>query len=149
MHRVTVPEGFEASWSTERQLWWRDIDALGHLNAVSYAYLYQEACGDFIVEAWADPDASYVVARMDIRYLREIRLHESPVRVYVRVDRVGRSGFDAAMVICSASGNVCSTVAASLAAWNRERHRSREMTLAERDGLVALGGQHLVGVRDA
>lgn len=145
MRRQIVPEGFRTWWSTERQLRWRDIDTLGHLTAASYADLCQEACGDFAVEAWADADASYVVARLDISYLREIRREESPVRLHARLSRIGRSGFGVTMVVCSAAGKVCSIAEGSYVAWDAVCRRSRAMTDAERTGLMALGGQHLPG----
>jgi acyl-CoA thioesterase FadM len=128
---------FASWWSVDRQLWWRDFDYLGHFTAASYAVLYEEACGALLTEAWNVPEPSYVVARLDISYLREVRRDDSPVRVYVRPNRVGRSGFSVEMVVCSASGVVCSTAVASYVAWDRAGRTSRPMTEAERAGLTA------------
>lgn len=138
-----TPADFDTWWSTERQLWWRDFDALGHLTAAVYADLYQEACGDFVVEAWADADASYVVARLDISYLRELTRPASPVRLHVRLSRLGRSGFGLTMVMCSAAGDVCSVAEGAYVAWDGDVRGARPMTDAERAGLAALGGRQL------
>lgn len=135
--RPQAPAGYDSWWSTERQLWWRDIDLFGHLTAGSYSAIYHDVFGDFATEVWQDPEASYVAARLAISYLHEIRLPESPVRVHVRVDRVGRSGFDATLVLCSSSGRVCSIAEASYAAWDPERRGARPMTSEERAALLA------------
>ncbi len=130
---------FDGWWRTERQLWWRDFDSLGHLTAGAYPLVYHDAFADFMTQAWQTDDASYVAARLDVVYLREIRPHESPVQVYVELRRLGRAGFDAALAIVSASGIVCSTADASFAAWDRTGRGSRAMTDVEQAALRALG----------
>lgn len=127
-------------WATNRQLWWRDFDELGHLTAARYADLYQEAAGDFVVEAWRDPGASYVVARLDIAFLREIRREGSPVLLGVKPTRVGRAGFELAMTVSDGTGGVCSRATGVYVAWDGESRGARPMTEAERAGLSALGG---------
>ena len=126
------------AWSTQRQLWWRDFDELGHLSAARYADLYQEAAGDFVVEAWQDAEADYVVARLDITYLHEIRRQGSPVVLLVSAGRVGRSSFELSMAVTSADGVLCSRAAGTYVAWDREERRSRTMTEAERSGLDSM-----------
>ena len=140
-----VPDDFRSWWWTERQLWWRDIDELGHLTAARYADLYQEACGDFVEEAWGPDDAAYVVARIDTVYLSEIRLSESPVRVYARATKVGRSSFTLSMVVCSATGRLSSSAEGTYVAWDRARRGGRAMTEVERASLAALGARHVPG----
>ena len=125
-------------WSTQRQLWWRDFDELGHLSAARYADLYQEAAGDFVVEAWEDSEADYVVARLDITYLHEIRRQGSPVVLLVSAGRVGRSSFELSMAVTSADGVLCSRADGTYVAWDREGRRSRAMTEAERSGLASM-----------
>lgn len=127
------------SWSTERQLWWRDFDALGHLTAGSYSLIYHDVIADFVTEAWGSVDASYVAARLALEYLHEVRPDDSPVRVYVEVQRVGRAGFDVTMRLETAARRTCSRAEASFSAWDMERRRARPMTADEREGLLALG----------
>lgn len=131
----------ESWWSTRRQLWWRDFDDLGHVSAARYADLYQEACGDFVVEAWGDPAASYVVARLDITFLHEIMREDSPVQLYVNPSRVGRSSFDLSMALGTAAGQLCSRAEGTYVAWDRHGRCTRPLAGAERSGLESLGNR--------
>lgn len=128
--------GYHAWWSTDLRLWWRDFDSLGHLTASAYGVVYQEAFAGFMEQAWDDPDPSFVVARMNIEYRREIRRDDSEVRVHVAVRRTGRVSFETTLVLCSADGRVFSTAETRNAAWDREGRCSRPLTEAERRGLL-------------
>ena len=128
-------------WSTQRELWWRDFDELGHLSAARYADLYQEAAGDFVVEAWEDTEADYVVARLDITYLHEIRRQSKPVVLLVSAARVGRSSFELSMSVIAGDGVLCSRAEGTYVAWDREGRRSRAMTEAERSGLASMSAE--------
>jgi acyl-CoA thioesterase FadM len=130
-----------SSWSTQRELWWRDFDELGHLSAARYADLYQEAAGDFVVEAWEDTEADYVVARLDITYLHEIRRQSRPVVLPVSAARVGRSSFELRMAVTTGDGVLCSRAVGTYVAWDREGRRSRAMTEAERSGLASMSSK--------
>lgn len=54
----TVPPDFESWWSRSISPWWRDIDYLGHVTAASYASIYEQVFGDFMVDAWQDAEPS-------------------------------------------------------------------------------------------
>lgn len=123
-------------WSTDLRLWWRDFDALEHLTASAYCAVYQEAFAAFMEQAWDDPNPSWVVARMSIAYHHEVRRDDSPIQVYVAVRRVGRASFETTLVLCSASGRVCSTAETHNAAWDREGRCSRPLTEVERSRLL-------------
>lgn len=137
--------GYRDWWSTDLRLWWRDFDSLGHLTASAYGVVYQEAFAGFVEQAWADPDPSFVVARMSIDYRREVRRDDSQVRVHVAVRRTGRASFETTMVLCSDGGRVFSTAETRNAAWDLERRCSRSLTEAEREGLL----RHSVGTGGA
>ena len=130
-----APPGYEPWWSVDLRLWWRDFDGYGHLTATGYPVVYAEAFADFVAEAWGEAEPDFVVADLSVAYLREVRRCDSPVRVHVAIDRVGRATFGATMVLCSASGDVCSTARARYAAWDPGERRSRPLTAAERRGL--------------
>lgn len=136
-----LPDGHARWWRTDRQLWWRDFDALGHLTAGSYGVLYQDAFADFALEAWGSLDVWYVVTRMDIHYLSEIRPQDSPVRAHVRVDDVGRSSFNVTIVLRTAAGRAASVAKCFFAAWDGESRKSRPLTTSEIDGLTVLSGR--------
>lgn len=132
-----VPPDFATWWYADRRIWWRDFDEYGHLTAGSYGIVFQDVFAGLMTHAWGDAH-DYVGARMDIRYLHEVLPGDNPVRVYVRMARVGRSGFEADAVLCSASGRVCSVARAAFAAWDRSGRCSRPMSDAERAALLDL-----------
>jgi acyl-CoA thioesterase FadM len=79
----------EAWWSTTRQLCWRDFDSFGHLTASAYPVVYGEAATDFVAAAWGTALPLFVVARLEVTYVHEVRPDTHPVRIHVHVARVG------------------------------------------------------------
>jgi acyl-CoA thioesterase FadM len=134
----TVPPDYESWWSRPISPWWRDIDYLGHVTAASYASIYEEVFGDFMVEAWQDPEPWYVVADLSISYLREIRMADVPLTVYVKVDEHGGSTIAATMVIAGTDSEPRSVARTRYVAWDREQRRKRPMTTTQLDGLARL-----------
>lgn len=142
-------DDFESWWFADRRIWWRDFDVFGHLTAGSYGIVFQDVFGDLMTDIWGEPDADYVGARMDIDFLHEVRPTDNPVRVYVRIARVGRSGFEADLVLCAVGGQRCSVARAAFAAWDREGRCARPMTDREREALAAInGGSNRTGSQD-
>jgi acyl-CoA thioesterase FadM len=124
-------------WSAERQLWWRDFDALGHFTAASYCVTYHDVFGDFMVDTWGTEDSLYVVRRITIEHLAEVRRDEGPLRVHVRVTRLGQSSIHASLVLCKASGAVASTADGVYVAWDGDGRGARPLEDAERAALLA------------
>ncbi|GCD88129.1 thioesterase family protein [Nocardioides sp. LS1] len=135
--RREPPAGYDRWWSTDLQLWWRDIDGYGHLTATGYPVMYGEAIGRLVSAAWRQHEPDFVVAELQVAYLREVCRQDGPVRVYVGIARVGRASFVAEMVLCASDGGVCSTSRVRHVAWDPERRGARALTTAEREALVA------------
>ncbi|NUR97796.1 MAG: acyl-CoA thioesterase [Kribbellaceae bacterium] len=133
-----IPSGYNAWWSTEIHLWWRDFDYLGHVTAASYGSLYEEAFGRFMTVAWGTEFPSYVVGAMSIRYLHEIVRGVDAVRVFVAIEQVGTASISARLVAVDSEGRECSTAENRYVAWDRDMRCSRPITSAERAGLGAL-----------
>lgn len=119
------------------RLWWRDFDAYDHLTATSYPVVFAEAIDQFLTEIWHVPNADFVFADLSVTYLREVRRSTSPIRVYVGIVRVGRSSFDAATVLCTTDGTVCSVAETRHSAWDPDERRSRLLTPVEHSTLSA------------
>ncbi|WP_322723635.1 acyl-CoA thioesterase [Streptomyces spongiae] len=134
--RLTVPSGYEYWWSVELQPWWRDIDYLGHVTAAVYGTIYEEAMARFLSERWETGDADYVVAHLAMTYVREVRMSETPVRVFVRCEEARRSTFVSSLVIAGSDGAPRNVAHAEHAAWDRQLRRSRPLTPKERNGLL-------------
>lgn len=134
--RSPLPD-FSSWWSHTVQPWWRDIDYLGHVTAASYAAIYEEVFGTFIVEVWQNPEPSYVVSKMSISYLREIRLAHTPLNVHVHIDEYGASDISATMVITDKESVPRSLARNHYVSWDREQRRRRPMTANEAAGLRA------------
>lgn len=131
-----VPLGYADWWAVDLRLWWRDFDGYDHLTATSYPAVYAEAIGQFMTELWDVPDPDFVVADLAVAYLREVRRADGPVRVHVGIEAVGRSTFEARMVLSDAAGEARSTAQMRYAAWDPVRRCSRELAAAERSSLA-------------
>ncbi len=113
---------------------WSDFDALGHLNHAVYHVYCDEArdaalratVGDF--ETWPN-----VVVHATVDYRREIPLGTREVVVRTGIVEVGRSSVRFAHDVAGGAAEV----SAVLVAWDPPTRRSREITPAERDALLA------------
>lgn len=124
-------------WRTTLEPWWRDFDELGHMTAASYPAAFEEAYGRFMIEHWQRTDPSYVVARIAIDYLHEVRRDTLPVTIYVQPVRVGRSAVEVNLVLRDSMDLVCTTAQTRYVAWDKSRRCSRPFTDEERASLRA------------
>lgn len=108
----------ERWWSYVIVPWWRDLDYLGHVTAASYASIYEEAFGRFMQERWATSEPSYVVAKLSITYVREVRMEHTPLTVKVCVQSSSSSSFSVSMVLVDVHGQVRSTAEARYVRWD-------------------------------
>lgn len=134
-------EPYQQWWFVDRRIWWRDFDVFGHLTAGSYGVVLQDVFDDLMVKVWDQLIPAYVASRMDIEYRHEVLPTDNPVRIYARVTRVGRSGFDADFVLCAASGQVCAVARAGFAGWDLERRCSRPLTAFESESLWTINNE--------
>ena len=112
---------------------WRDMDMLGHLNQAVYHELLEEGRGAVMAEAGAH--GAWVLARVELDYLHEVRHDDEAVEVVTRVEEVGRKKVVLAHDVELASGQVAARGRSVLVAWEPEVRRSRELTAAEREAL--------------
>jgi len=123
-------------WSMTVDVWARDVDYLGHLTAVAYPVVYEEAFYRFLAPRWGHSEPSFVNAELAVRYLHEVVLDASPITVSLRIEHVGTSSFRTAASITDALGTLCSTASTRYVAWDRAARRSRRLTDRERRALL-------------
>jgi acyl-CoA thioester hydrolase len=115
---------------------WRDMDELLHLNQSVYHELLEEG-RMALLEEFLTEDRSFVLARVELDHLREVRRDDGEVVVVVRVARLGRSSLEVEHDLVRVDGEVAATGRSVLVGWNMRERRSRPLTDAER---AALGG---------
>jgi acyl-CoA thioester hydrolase len=111
-----------------------DLDSYGHVNNVALAEYLQQARIDFGQGPLADARGTHeraVVARLRIDYLRPIPFRTEPLRVELRVTRIGKSSFDLAYQVRDADA-VFARGASTMVAYDVTAGRSRPLTEAER-----------------
>lgn len=115
---------------------WRDMDELGHLNQSVYHELLEEG-RMALLEGLLTDERSFVLARVELDYHREVRHDAGSVEVAVRVTRLGRSSVEMEHELLLPDGTPAASGRSVLVAWNMGARASRPLTDAERR---ALGG---------
>lgn len=127
-------------FSTDVQVRYRDIDAMGHVNNAVYAtYLEQARAGFFddVVEL-SLVDADTVLANLTIDYARPIDADQD-VTVALRVPELGDSSLPMEYEV-RADGERAATARTVQVIVDRERGQSRPMPTAWRERIVAHRG---------
>jgi acyl-CoA thioester hydrolase len=117
---------------------WRDMDMLGHLNQAVYHELLEEGRGAILTElaAGATVHHTYVLARVELDYRREVRRDDGSVDVIVRVGRVGTKSITLEHDIVLPDGTVAATGRSVLVGWDAQARNARELSDAERRALL-------------
>lgn len=82
-------------YETPVEVRFRDVDAMGHVNNAVFVTYCEQARACFFRDVFGVrrvEDIDFIVARMEVDYLRPIRM-EDEVRVRLGVSRVGASSF--------------------------------------------------------
>jgi len=122
------------------QLRWRDIDRLGHLNQAVYHDLLAEARLGLLTDLTGLTDAdeafdAWVVARVELDYLAEVRRDHGEVEVIARVGRLGNSSLQIDYDIALPDGTIAASGSTVLVAWDLLQRRKRRISDAERAAL--------------
>lgn len=122
-------------WQHPLTLRFRDLDYLGHVTAAEYLAMFEEGRAAWLSHKFDTPHPTYVVARQEIDFDRELRMHEGPVTLNIQLLRVGTKSLDIAETLESRDGTVHARSRARLVMWNPEARGSRELTEPERAAL--------------
>jgi len=116
---------------------WRDLDLLGHLNQAVYHEYLEEARGALMASLGPDIRFPFVLARVELDYLSEVRRNHGEVEVVARVDRVGTKSLTVSHEVLLPDGTVAASGSSVFVAWDVEARGSRALTDAERAALEA------------
>ena len=121
---------------------WRDLDHQGHVYHATVLTLLDEARTSWLHNTIgvSSPD-SYVVARIEIDYIGEIRIEQRDIDVVFRVERVGHTSITLAEVVLGSAGEEIVRAVVTAVFWDREVRRPRAIEPAERERLEALFAQ--------
>jgi len=118
----------------EIEIRWRDLDVYGHVNHVVFLTYLEEARDEWLGRALGDPARvwSYVVARIEIDYRRELRLEDDMVLARCKLRRIGTSSVGTREQLATRSGDVVAEAEAVLVARDEATGRSRPLLAEER-----------------
>ena len=113
----------------EIEIRWRDLDVYGHVNHVVFLTYLEEARDEWLGLALGDPSRvwSYVVARIEIDYRRELRLEDDIVLARCTLGRIGTSSVGTRELLATRAGEVVAEAQAVLVARDEETGRSRPL----------------------
>ncbi len=113
---------------------WRDMDMLGHLNQAVYHELLEEARGALLMDLaeGAAVHQTYVVVRVELDYVSEVRKDHEQVDVTVRVADVGTKSLTLEHEILRPDGGVAAAGRTVLVGWDAEARTSRALGDEER-----------------
>lgn len=116
------------------------MDALGHVNQAVYHELLEEARTELISSLPSPTKQSFVMARVELDYRREIPLNHRFVEVTLVVESIGRSSITLSQQIFRSDGELAADGRSVMVAWDEDRRGSRPMTereLATLEGMQA------------
>ena len=118
----------------EIEIRWRDLDVYGHVNHVVFLTYLEEARDEWLGRALESPDSvwSYVVARVEIDYRRELRLEDDVVVARCRLERIGNSSVTTRESLAKRDGELAAEASAVLVARDEQTGRSRPINERER-----------------
>jgi acyl-CoA thioester hydrolase len=114
---------------------WRDIDMLGHLNQSVYHELLEEGRASLLASVGESVAFPFVLARVELDHLREVRRDAGHVDVDVRVAAVGRSSITLEHDVVLPDGTVAASGRSVLVAWDPAARAGRALTGHERAAL--------------
>lgn len=120
---------------------WGDIDALGHVNQAVFHELLEEARTAMLSALPTHDKQSFVMARVELDYRREIPLYHRFVDVTLHIEAVGRASVTITQQIYRSDGELAADGRSVLVAWDAERRGSRPLSELELAALEKLQAQ--------
>lgn len=123
-------------YKVRRQLRANDFDIYNHVNQANYHVLLEDVRASYVFSLLSR-DFSFVIARVELDYRREVPFGETEVEVGMEVTRVGRSSFVLQQAIWRMDGVLAAEGPATFVAWDPERRGSRPLTEEQKSILEA------------
>lgn len=108
---------------------WSDTDRLGHVNAARYLTFVEDMCAEWFFSVFGD---NFVVARMELDFLREVPHGTRSVDAVGWVEKLGTSSFTFATEIRREDGEPAARIRSVAVVWDADARRSRPLTAGER-----------------
>ncbi len=117
---------------------WRDMDAYGHVNNAVFLNYLEEARDEWLEGTLGSAGSSwdYVIGRVAIDYLQELRQDDDTVVVRCSLEEIGTSSLHLREEILTRDGRTVARGEAVLVAYDRGSGRSRPLSNAERAALL-------------
>ena len=114
---------------------WRDVDALGHVNHAVFLTYLEEGRDAFYMRALGR-DPHYVVARVEIDLLAEVRYADRQLRVRIEVERVGTTSLTTREAVLTPSGMTAAEARVVTVLWDASARKPAAFTEADRARLA-------------
>ena len=123
-------------YEKEIEIRWRDMDAYGHVNNGVYLSYLEEARDEWLEQALGSAGSGwdYVLARVAIDFVKELRQEDDRVVVRCSLERLGTSSLHLREEILTRD-RLAARAEAVLVAYDRQAGCSRPLTAAERQTL--------------
>jgi acyl-CoA thioester hydrolase len=116
---------------------YRDVDLFGHINHAAYHDLLDEARANFFITANDGALMTFVVRRVELDYLAELRVEDRYVDIRTAPGRVGDRSITLIHEIVRRDGAVAASGLAVMVAFDAAARSSRSITQDERRRLTA------------
>ena len=114
----------------------RDLDMLGHVNQSVFHELLEELRGSLFMGLLGELRFPFVIARVELDYLHEVRRDHGFVRGASRVVELGRSKVITEETLSLPDGTVAARARTYMVAWDPHLRRSRALSDEERAALA-------------
>jgi acyl-CoA thioester hydrolase len=95
---------------------YRDIDMFGHLNNSAVCSYLETARVKYYLERFHRFDATYVIAKAEIQYLKPVYLGEVVV-IYLRISSIGRTSWEYSYEIKKKQNGIVAVRAKTVQVW--------------------------------
>jgi len=118
---------------------WRDLDVYGHVNHVVFLTYLEEARDEWLGRTLGDPERiwSFVVARVEIDYRRELTLADDVVLARCELEAIGTSSVRTLESVATRDGVLAAEARAVLVARDGATGGSRPLDDEERAAFQA------------
>lgn len=119
----------------------RDMDTLGHLNQSMYHVFLEEARAAVLTEVLEAESVDFVLARVELDHVSEVRMNDVAVHAEAWIGRVGTSSvrLDTRIVV-GPDDRVAAQGTTVMVGWNPQERGARRLTEDERTRFAAAQG---------
>lgn len=119
----------------------RDMDTLGHLNQSMYHVFLEEARAAVLTEVLEAESVDFVLARVELDHVSEVRMNDVAVHAEAWIGRVGTSSVRLnTRIVVGPDDRVAAQGTTVMVGWDPQERGSRRLTDDERARFAAAQG---------